>query len=107
MKRISYDGHTIVTGSNTADALVRYAVSALSTGNAVAIDVPVLEENGSVRPHTLLLGPAAAVEIVDIDGHAEADEAVVFPVPEFPPLKSVGRALPKESVLDLDWTESA
>jgi len=105
MKRISYDGLTLVTGSDTADALVTYTAAALALGTAVHVDLPVLEESGLVRPHTVVFGPTAALDVVAIE--ARPDEAEVFPVPVFPSLRRVARSLPPEEVLDLDWTESA
>ncbi|BDZ48045.1 hypothetical protein GCM10025867_02860 [Frondihabitans sucicola] len=105
MKRISYDGLTLVTGSDTADALVRYAATAFSRGDAVNVDLPVLEADGFVREHTVVIGPAGGLDVVDVD--VRADETREFPVPVFPVLRRAGRALPPEEILDLEWSESA
>jgi hypothetical protein len=100
MKRISSDGFTLVTGSEAADALLKYAEAAFARGVAVNVELAVLEADGAVRPHTIVFGPAAALDVVDLDGRD--DEADVFPLPVFPARPRPGQALPREEVLDLE-----
>jgi hypothetical protein len=113
MKRIIYNGEALVTGTDVADGLVHYLTHVASMTATIALDVPVLEENGSVQPHTLILSTATQLEIMDIDGMPEAEEGARFPVPEFPPVGGQAFAVAAEDIqqdaplLDEDPVNSA
>jgi len=86
MKQITYNGEPFVTGSQVSTALVNYVTNVASMAAAVAVDIPVLETNGTVHNHTLVLSSATQLKVVDVDGSTVEDEALRFPVPEFPPV---------------------
>lgn len=91
MKRLNFDGQSLVTGTEVADALTDYAETVARMNTSAIVDIPILEENGTIATHTLLLNSATALETFDIDGNLE-EEADRFPVP---PLPSIGgKAIP-------------
>ena len=102
MKRINFAGTSLMTGNAVADALLNFATH---LDSSVTVDIPVLESNGVVEPHTLLLGPATQLSVVDADG-VQPNEAELFPVPEFPPVGGIAVAKPAaragELSLDID-----
>jgi hypothetical protein len=96
MKQVNYDGHSLVTGSAVADALVTYAANVARMDTSTTVEIPVLEEGGQVGTHTLLLNTATALEVRPADDSAPAEdteaEAERFPVPKFTPVG--GKAIP-------------
>jgi hypothetical protein len=84
MKRITFGGGSIVTGNAVTAALLNYATTVTDAENSVTVDIPVLEENGEVSVHTLLLSPASQFDVADVEGLSEKQEATRFPVPEMP-----------------------
>jgi hypothetical protein len=106
MKQVNYDGHSLVTGSAVADALVSYAANVARMTTSTVVEIPVLEEGGEVGSHTLLLNSGTALEIVQADdgptsddGAAAADaarEAERFPVPKFQSVGGKAVAIPPE-----------
>lgn len=100
MKRISFGFETLITGNEVADALVQYAAEVVRHGASEPVELPVLEGNGEVTMHTILLGPATQLAVADIDGaHADNPD---FVVPTFPPLHPVG-AKPVEPGENVDF----
>jgi hypothetical protein len=93
MKQITYNGEPLVTGTDVSDALVHYVTHVAATASAVAIDVPVLEKDGTVQTHTVLLSVATQLKVVDVAGSTTDDELARFPVPEFPPIGGQGYAV--------------
>ncbi|HEY1530010.1 MAG TPA: hypothetical protein VGF80_04290 [Galbitalea sp.] len=82
MKRINYDGQSLVSGSAVVSSLVEYAQAVARMDSSATVEIPVLEDNGTVAMHTLLLTAATSLETFDIDGgHADEDDR--FPVPDF------------------------
>ena len=84
MKRITYSGGSIVTGSAVTAALLKYLTTLAAAENSVTVDIVVLEDSGATAVHTLLLSPASEIDVVEVGGMAEDEEARRFPVPEFP-----------------------
>jgi hypothetical protein len=85
MKRITYAGGSILTGDDVAEALLDY-VTAHSLGEEnVAVDIRVLELDGTTRTHTLVLGPATQLDVADVAEETLEGEALLFPLPIFPP----------------------
>jgi hypothetical protein len=82
MKRINYDGQSLVSGSAVATSLVDYARAVARMNSTATIEIPVLEDNGRVAVHTLMLTVATSLETFDIDGEND-DEDERFPVPDF------------------------
>ncbi|MCU1446974.1 hypothetical protein [Cryobacterium sp.] len=95
MKRITYNGQSLITGTGVSDALVNYVAHVAAMAAAVAIDIPVLEPNNTVVPHTLLLSAATQLEVAGVDGVTGAEESERFPVPALPPVG--GQASPIDS----------
>ncbi|WP_120338504.1 hypothetical protein [Cryobacterium soli] len=83
MKRITYNGEPLVTGSSVSAALVHYVTHVSTAATAVAVEIPVLEHNGTVRSHTLILSATTQLDVKDVDGVADGEENR-FPVPRFP-----------------------
>jgi hypothetical protein len=89
MKRINYAGVAIITSDAVSAALLDYAVRLIRTSDAVAVDIPVLEENGTTKTHTVLLGPGVQLDVSDVDGLDPEEENERFPVPDFRPIGAV------------------
>jgi hypothetical protein len=97
VKRINYDGQTLVSGTAVAVALVDYAHAVARMNSSMTIEIPVLEDNGTIIPHTLLLTAATSLETFDIDGDT-ADEASRFPVPELTGVGGKATAISEDEV---------
>jgi hypothetical protein len=91
MKRLSLGSQVLVTGDNVADALAVYIPSVERMHSSVTVDVPALEDNGTIVTHTLLIGKSNDLEITDIDG---ADPALEerFVVPRLPSVGGKAKA---------------
>ena len=85
MKLITYAGGTILTGDDVAEALLGYVTSHSRGQESVAVDIRVLEPDGSTRTHTLVLGPATELDVADVAEDTLAGEIALFPLPVFPP----------------------
>ena len=93
-----------MTASRVADALVLYAQHIASHHSSASVVIPVLEANGSVSEHTLLLGPGTALDVVDVDGFAVIEDE--FLVPEFPAIPPRASSLTLADVPDLEWGQT-
>ncbi len=90
MKRVTFAGGSLLTGNTAARALLDFAAKAISGNTGVTVELPALDENGSVSIHSLLVGPGIQIQLADVDGDAsEAEEDARFPVPQFPDLDPV------------------
>lgn len=94
MKRISYAGGSIITGSAVAEALLEFATNVASDANSVAVDIPVLEPDGETTTHTILLGPSTQFDVSEVDLLSAEEEARLFPVPDLPTNGIVAAAAP-------------
>lgn len=94
MKRMTYAGGSIVTGSAVADATLEYATRLARNTESVTVDIPVLEPSGKTTTHTLLLGPASQFDVKSVEALADGDETEMFPVPDFPPIGIVAAEEP-------------
>lgn len=90
MRRITYDGSYLVTSAEVAGAVMDYATEVVRLGASASVQLPVLEANGSIVTHSILIGPATQLELVDIDGAAGAVSEDAFVMPVFPPLMTRG-----------------
>ncbi|MBT2501672.1 hypothetical protein [Curtobacterium sp. ISL-83] len=84
MKRITFSGGSIVTGNAITAALMEHTTTVANAEHSVTVEIPVLEENGAISTHTLLLSPASQFDIADVGGISEEEEAERFPVPDMP-----------------------
>ena len=85
MKLITYAGGTILTGDDVAEALLDYVTAHSRGDESIAVDIQVLEPDGSTRTHTLVLGPATELDVADVAEDTLAGEIALFPLPVFPP----------------------
>ena len=90
MKRITYSGGSIVTGSAITAALLTYTTSVAAAENSVTVDIVVLEDNGETAVHTILLSPTSQFDVVDVGGMSKEEEARRFPVPSLPEVGITG-----------------
>jgi hypothetical protein len=81
VKRMNYDGQTLVTGTRVANALVEYAKAVARMESSATVEIPALEDNGTIARHTLLLTAATSLETFDLDGDTD-DEDERFRVPD-------------------------
>lgn len=103
MRRVNYGAETLVTGNDAATALINYASLVVRMRTSVAVQISALETNGTIRTHTLLLGPATQLDIFDIDGgESNETENSRFPVPRFPEIGGTAAAVPNEDM----WIEA-
>jgi hypothetical protein len=100
MKRITYNGEPLITGTDVADAVVHYVTQVAGMAAAIAVDLPILEADGTVQSHTLIFSAATQLGISEADGLAGADEGALFPVPEFPPVGGQAFAVAPEAIED-------
>ena|ERR1700710_610372 len=96
MKRITYNGEALITGTDVADGLVHYVTHVAGMSASVPVDIPVLAENGTVETHTLILSSATQLDIVDVDGMTEEEESSRFPVPRFPSVGGLAAPVARE-----------
>jgi hypothetical protein len=87
MKSITFASGTLITSGAVADALLAYASQLSAANNSVVVDVPVLEADGTIATHNIVLSSAIQFDVTDVevDSDAFVDESE-FPVPEIPPL---------------------
>ncbi|WP_349902773.1 hypothetical protein [Parafrigoribacterium humi] len=90
MRRLTYAGEVLTTGSAVAEALLNYAQYVIRAETSVSLEIPVLEENGVVAQRTILIGPATQLDSRLVDGIVGDEEAERFPVPSFPPVGGKG-----------------
>jgi len=70
MKHIHYDGSTITTGDDIAEAVVEYAAALGANGGTDTVHVPTFDAHGTATTSTILIGPASQIVVSD----AEEDE---------------------------------
>lgn len=59
MDRISYAGDSLVTGSEIAHALLRYAEALAQAGTAATVQIPTIDQSGTVVRAEILIGPSS------------------------------------------------
>jgi hypothetical protein len=87
MKLITYAGGTILTGDDVAEALLGYVTAHSRGEESIAVDIKVLEADGTTRTHTLVLGPATELDVADVAEESLEGEIALFPLPVFPPAR--------------------
>ena len=83
--RLKYSGNELITSSDVAHAVMEYSTYVVRSGTSVAVEIPVLETDGAVRNHTLLIGPGTQFDASDVDGR-DSEQESRFEVPRFPPI---------------------
>jgi hypothetical protein len=67
MKNIRYDGSTILTSDDVADAVIEYAEALSSGGRSDTIEVPAIAPDGTMTTTKILIGPSSELVIEDTD----------------------------------------
>jgi hypothetical protein len=88
MKSITYGEESLITSNAIAEQLVDYAVRVSQLGTSSAVTIPVLESNGLIADHTLVINGASQLNVVDVDGFVEGSESDRFGHPQFPAIGS-------------------
>jgi hypothetical protein len=88
MKRITHAAENLITSNDIAERLVAYAVRVSQLNTSRAVTIPVLESNGTVADHTLVINAASQFDVVDVDGLIDGIETDRFGEPDFPSLGS-------------------
>ena len=86
MKRITHAAENLITSNDIAERLVEYAVRVSQLNTSRAVTIPVLESNGTVADHTLVINAASQFDVVDVDGLVDGQETDRFGEPNFPTL---------------------
>jgi hypothetical protein len=86
MKRITHAAENLITSNDIAEQLVDYAVRVSQLNTSRAVTIPVLESNGTVADHTLVINAASQFDVVDVDGLVDGEEIDRFGAPDFPSL---------------------
>ena len=95
MKSITFASGALITGSAVAAALLDYVSQMSSANNSATVDLPVLESNGTISTHTIVVSSSIQFDVADADGESNPfDEDERFPVPEFPPLDTMVAVVP-------------
>jgi hypothetical protein len=101
MKSISFASGTLITGSAVAVALLDYVSQMSSANNSATVEIPVLESNGTITTHTIVVSSSIQFDVADADGASNPfDEDERFPVPEFPPLDTMVAVIPPASAAE-------
>jgi len=74
MDRLHYAGHSILTGSTIARAILNYAQALAEADTSATIDVPTLNEDGSLGRSEILIGPAS--QLITDSEESEFEEVV-------------------------------
>jgi hypothetical protein len=67
MRKIYYTGGYLVTGDRTCKAVLRFARALANQNQADVIDIPVVNEGGTVVTAHLLIGPASQIFSVPLE----------------------------------------
>ena len=72
MDRVHYAGHSVLTGTEIAHALLDYAQALALTGGSATVEIPTLNGDGSAGRSEILVGPASQL-ISDNEDSEHAD----------------------------------
>lgn len=67
MKHILYDGASLLTRDDVADAVIEYAAALAGGDRADTIAVPVVAADGTMTTTKILIGPSSEVVVEDAD----------------------------------------
>ena len=101
MKRITFASGSLITGGAVAAALLDFVSQMSGSTNAATVEIPVLEENGTITTHTIVLSSSIQFEVADIDGEAGViNEDESFPLPVFPEIDTMVAVAPSQDAID-------
>jgi hypothetical protein len=81
MDRVYYAGHSVLTGTAIAEALLDYAQALAQASGSATIDIPTLNEDGSRGRSEILVGPSSQlISDAEDSEHEEVtdDELVAY-----------------------------
>lgn len=67
MKHILYDGASILTSDDAADAVIEYAAALAGGDRADTVAVPAVAADGTMTTTKILIGPASEVVVEEAD----------------------------------------
>jgi hypothetical protein len=74
MERIHYADDSVLTGSDIAQSLLRYAAALARRGSSATVDIPTRKDDGTVGRASFLLGPAS--QMISEEEESGFDELV-------------------------------
>lgn len=104
MKIVRYAGDSLLTGSAVAEALIEHTVDVAHAKVFVAVDIPVLDPDGIIRVHTLVIGPNTMLHVFPAEDALDEDER--FPVPPFPSVHARAVSSPADPDFEAAWASS-
>ena len=75
MKRVTYAESSFLTDDRLADALLAYASALAMRGQADVVQIPGVDETGTVRRFALVIGPASQMVASEVDDEPVAMDA--------------------------------
>jgi len=78
VKHIHYDGATILTGDDVADAVIEYAAALSGGDRADTVAVPSVAPDGTLTTTKILIGPASELVVEDADDDVLETEDAEF-----------------------------
>ena len=101
MKRINFASGSLITSDAVAASLLEYVAQMSSATNAATVEIPVLEDGGSVSTHTVVVSSSIQFEVADVEVEVGAiNEDATFPLPEFPQIDTMVAVTPTQSAID-------
>ncbi|OII09094.1 hypothetical protein [Curtobacterium sp. MCBA15_008] len=67
MKHIQYDGSTILTSDDVADAVIEYAAALAGGDRADTVAVPAVADDGTMTTTKILIGPSSEIVVEDTE----------------------------------------
>ena len=111
MKRITYAGVSLVTGDAVTAALQEFTMLLPPGAASVTVEIPVLEANGEISAHTLLIGPGFQLDATDARVPSDPEEEKRFRPPVLPQVVHVAADEPspeaEERARELDQAISS
>ena len=79
MERVHYAGHSVLTGTAIAHALLDYAQALALVGGSATVKIPTLNEDGSAGRSEILVGPSSQLisDTEDSEHEDVIDETLV------------------------------
>jgi len=100
MKSIRFASGALITSTAVVEALIDYVSRMSTTDNSVPVEIPVLEPNGTIVVHTVLVSSTMHFDVVDVDGDSGSADEADFPEPKMPPLAAMVAVTPPATADD-------
>jgi len=105
MDRIHYAGDSILTGTSIARALLDYAQALAQVGASATVDVPTLNDDGSMGRSEILIGPSSQlIASAEDSGYDDVtdEELVAHMIAEAKRLRRNGSPSPTATIRTAD-----